>query len=45
MGDDDRLEWLKTATTDDNIAQVYQMVPKNRQIKVGEIVESMNMSK
>lgn len=35
----------KTATTDDNIAHVHQMVLGNRRIKVREIAEAMNMSK
>ena len=35
----------KTATTDENIAKVHQMVLDDRQIKVREIAEVMNMSK
>ncbi|XP_018359055.1 PREDICTED: uncharacterized protein LOC108758551 [Trachymyrmex cornetzi] len=45
LGDDERLGWPKTATTDDNIAQVHQMVLDNRRIKVREIAEAVNMSK
>jgi len=43
--DDERSGRPKTATSDDNIAQVYQMVLDNRRIKVREIGETMNMSK
>lgn len=45
LGDDERSGRPKTATTDDNIAQVHQMVLDNRRIKVREIAEAMNMSK
>ncbi|XP_020296620.1 putative uncharacterized protein FLJ37770 [Pseudomyrmex gracilis] len=43
--DDERSGRPKTAITDDNIAQVHQMVLDNRRIKVREIGEAMNMSK
>ena len=45
LGDDERSGRPKTATTDDNIAQVHQMVLDDRRIKVREIAEAMNMSK
>jgi hypothetical protein len=35
----------KTTTTNENIAKVHQMVPDDRQIKVREIAEAMNISK
>ena len=43
LGDDERSGRPKTATTDENIAKVHQMVPDYRRIKVREIVEVMNM--
>ncbi|XP_030765065.1 protein GVQW3-like [Sitophilus oryzae] len=45
LGDDERSGRPKTATTDDNIAKVHQMVLDDRQIKVREIAEVMNISK
>ena len=45
FGDDKRSGRPKTATTNDNIAQVHLMVLGNRRIKVREIAEAMNMSK
>lgn len=45
LGDDERLGRPQTATTDDNIAQVHQMVLENRRIKVTEIAEAMSISK
>lgn len=45
LGDDERLGRPQTATTDDNIAQVHQMVLENRRIKVREIAEAMSISK
>ena len=44
-GDDERSGRPKTATTDENIAKVHQMVLDDRRIKVKEIAEVMNMSK
>ena len=45
LGDDERSGRPKTATTDENIAKVHQMVLDDRRIKVREIAEVMNMSK
>lgn len=45
LGDDERSGRPKTATTDDNIAKVHQMVLDDRRIKVREIAEVMNISK
>ena len=45
LGDVKRSGRLQTATTDENIAKVHQMVLDNRQIKVREIAEVINMSK
>ena len=45
MGDDERSGRPKTATIDENIAEVHQMVLDDRRIKVREIAEVMNMSK
>ena len=45
MGDDERSGRQKTATADDNIAKVHQMVLDDRRIKVREIAEVMRMSK
>ncbi|XP_030760797.1 protein GVQW3-like [Sitophilus oryzae] len=45
LGDDERSGRPKTATTDDNIAKVHQMVLDDRRIKVREITEIMNISK
>ncbi|XP_026319343.1 protein GVQW3-like [Hyposmocoma kahamanoa] len=45
LGDDERSGCPKTATTDENIAKVHQMVLDDRRIKVKEIEEVMNMSK
>ncbi|XP_030760794.1 protein GVQW3-like [Sitophilus oryzae] len=45
LGDDERSQRPKTATTDDNIAKVHQMVLDDRRIKVREIAEVMNISK
>ena len=48
LGDDERehSERPKTAkTTDENIAKAHKMVLDDRQIKVREIAEVMNMSK
>ncbi|XP_030758938.1 uncharacterized protein LOC115884482 [Sitophilus oryzae] len=45
LGDDERSVRPKTATTDDNIAKVHQMVLDDRRIKVREITEVMNISK
>lgn len=44
MVDDELSEHPKTATTDDNIAQVRQIVLDDRRIKVKEIAEAMNIS-
>ncbi|KAK5650765.1 hypothetical protein RI129_001794 [Pyrocoelia pectoralis] len=43
--DDERSGRPKTATTDDNIANVHKMVLDDRRIKVREIAEVMKMSK
>ena len=45
LGDDERSGRPKTATADDNIAKVHQMVLDDRRIKVREIAEVMKMSK
>ncbi|GFW21898.1 histone-lysine N-methyltransferase SETMAR [Trichonephila clavipes] len=45
LGDDERSGRPNTATTDENIAKVHQIVLDDRRIKVREIVEFMNMSK
>ena len=45
MGDDERSGRPKTATIDENIAKVHQMVLDDRRIKVREIAVVMNMSK
>ena len=45
LGDDERSGRPKTATADDNIAKVHQMVLDDRRIKVREIPEVMKMSK
>ena len=45
LGDDERSGRPKTATTDENIAKVHEMVLDDRRIKVREIAEVMNMSK
>ena len=44
MGDDEHSRRPKTATTDEIIAKVHQMVLDDRRIKVREIAEVMNMS-
>ena len=44
LGDDERSWHPKTATTDENIAKVHQMMLDDRRIKVREIAEVMNMS-
>ena len=43
-GNHERSERPKTATSDENIAKVHEMVLDDRRIKVREIVEVMNMS-
>ena len=45
LGGDERSGRLKTATIDENIAKVHQMVLDDRRINVREIAEVMNMSK
>src|SRR5436190_14865022 len=45
LGDDERSGRPKTATTDENIAKVHEMVLDDRRIKVREIAKVMNMSK
>ena len=45
LGDDERSGRPKTATADENIVKIHQMVPDDRRIKVREIAEVMNMSK
>lgn len=40
LSDDNRLGRPKTATTDENIAKVHQMVLNDRPIKVREIAEA-----
>jgi hypothetical protein len=45
LGDDEPSGRPKTATTDENIAKVHQMVLDDRRIKVREIAEVMHMSK
>jgi hypothetical protein len=44
LGDDEGSGGSKTATTDENIAKVHQMVLDDCQIKAREIAEVMNMS-
>ena len=43
LGDSERSGRPKTASIDENIAKVHQMVPDDRRIKVREIAEVMNM--
>ena len=43
-GDDERSGRSKTATTDENIARVHQMVLDDRRIKVREMAAVMNTS-
>lgn len=45
LGDEERSGRPRTATTDENIAQVHQMVLDDRRIKVRELAEVMKMSK
>ena len=45
LGVDERSGRQKTATTDENIAKVHQMMLDDRRIKVIEIAEVMNISK
>src|SRR5436190_18847496 len=45
LGDDERSGRPKTATTNENIAKVHEMVLDDGRIKVREIAEVMNMSK
>ncbi|GFW85952.1 histone-lysine N-methyltransferase SETMAR [Trichonephila clavipes] len=45
LGDDERSGRPNTATTDENITKVHQMVLDDHRIKVREIAEVMNMSK
>ena len=45
LGDDERSGRPKTATNDENIAKVHQMVLDDHRIKVKEIAEVMDMSK
>ena len=47
LGGDERERWgrPKTATTDENIEEVQQMVPDDRRIKVRGIAEVITMSK
>lgn len=45
LGDDERSGRPKTATMDDNIAEIHQIVLDNRRVKVREIAEAMSMSK
>ena len=45
LGDVERSGRPKTATTDENIAKVHQMVLDDRRMKVREIAVVMNMSK
>ena len=45
LGDNERSGRPKTATIDEHIAKVHQMVLDDRRIKVREIIEVMNMSK
>ncbi|XP_030749345.1 protein GVQW3-like [Sitophilus oryzae] len=45
LGDYERSGRPKTATTDDNIAKVHQILLDDRRIKVREIAEVMNISK
>ena len=43
LGDDERSGRPKTATTDENISKVYQMVLDERRINVSGIAEVMNV--
>ena len=45
LGEDECSGRPKTATTDESMAKVHEMVPDDRRIKVREIAEVMNMSK
>lgn len=45
LADEKCLRRQKTASTDDNIVQVHQMLVKNRRIKVREVAEAMRMPK
>ena len=45
LGDDERSGCPKTATTDENIAKVHQMVLEDHRIKVRQIAKITNMSK
>ena len=45
LGDDERSGRPKTASTDENISKVHQIVLNDRRIKVREVAEIMNMSK
>ena len=45
LGDDEHSGRPKTATTDENIAKVHQMVLDDSRIEVREITKVMNMSK
>lgn len=45
LGDDERSGRLKTATTDDNITQVHQMVPDGYRIKDRELAKATRISK
>ena len=45
LGDDECSGRLETATTDENIAKVHQMVLDDRRIKVREIAEVTNDSR
>ena len=44
LGDDEHSGRPKTATTDENIAKVHQMVLDDRRIKMREMAEVMNKS-
>ena len=43
LGEDERSGRPKTATSDENLAKVHQMVLDDRRIKMREIAEVMNM--
>ena len=43
LGDDERSGRPKTATTDENVVKVHQMVLDDRRTKVREIAEVMNV--
>jgi hypothetical protein len=45
LGENERSGTPKTATTDENIARVQQMVTDDHRIKEREVAEVMNMSK